>query len=294
MKRVLIVLLTLCFVTLGFADTKVIETGPRVRIIDDYGRTMKLEGNSSLPVTLQDQTTPVVIVPLHKKLGESTLSAEGTIDTYTITVVDATGFVAGNLIILTDVVNSQVYIGTQIGAPAGNVISLDRPLDYTYVIGTLATRSTTNMNVNGTLGTETFGLKQGFDTGLQITADITRIMITMITASSCDLSTFGDIGGGITNGVTVRRRDGNRVNLFNIKSNQEIAGIAYDMTIYAATNPTQGQDGVNARLTFAGQSKMGVVVRVGPGEDIEAIIRDNLTTLTRFVIVAEGSIALVD
>ncbi len=263
----------------------------RVAIADrETGKSVPLEPNNSVPVTVQDQTTPIVIVPLHQKQGETTLATDAAIDNYTVTLTDATGFVDGNLVALSDVANSQVYYGRQVGAPAANVITVDRPFDFTFVTGTTITRNRTNMNIDGSVTTQVFGLRQGVDPALNLTADVVRIIMTMYTATAPTLSDFGDIAGGITNGVTLRKRDGNRVNLFNIKDNGELAGICYDIQFLSVFGP--GQDGVTSRLTFGGWSKMGAVVRVAPNEDIELLVNDNLTSLQKFELIVEGSIVI--
>lgn len=273
-------------------DENSLNRGPgRVCISDqNTGRTVPLEPNDSIPVTVQDQTTPIVIVPLHQKQGEAILAADAIIDTYSVELLDATGFVDGNLVALSDVVNSQVYFGKQVGAPIGNVIAVDRPFDFTYAAGLTITRNRTNMNIDGSGGVETFGLRQGLDPNLNLTADVVRILITMYTTTLPTLSDFGDIPGGITNGVTFRKRDGNRVNIFNIKDNGEFAGIAYDMQFLSAIGG--GQDGLIGRLTFGGWSKMGAVIRVAPDEDVEMLVSDNLISLPKFELIVEGSIVI--
>jgi hypothetical protein len=208
-----------------------------------------------------------------------------------MTLTDATGFVDDNLIAVADTDNSQVYFGRQVGAPVGNTITLDRPLDFTYVSGLTVTRNRTNMNIDGSGGTQTFGLRQGIPNGLELTVDVVRVVLTMYTSSAPTLATFGNLPK-LTMGVTLRRRDGNRVNIFNFKDNGEFAGIAYDMQFLSAIG--QGQDGVVGRLTFGGWSKMGAVVRLAPDEDIELLVNDNLSALQKFEVIPEGSIAITD
>lgn len=261
-------------------------------LIDATGGELTLEPNNSVPVTLQDQTTPIVIVPLHQLKSATTLLTDAVIDTYSFDVTNTTNFTSGSLIVISDVVNSQVYFGIQIGAPVGNTITVDRPIDFTFVAGKYITTNNDNMAVDGSITTQTFGLRQGVETGLDLTVDVVRVMIVMYTSSAPTLSDFGDISGGITNGITLRKRDGNRVNYFNMKDNGDFAGFAYDLQFLSAIG--LGQDGLHGRLTFGGQNKMGAVVRVAPDEDIEAIINDNLATLVKFNIFPEGSIAIVD
>jgi len=64
----------------------------------------------------------------------------------------------------------------------------------------------------------------------------------------------------------------------------------YDWTPYAALNPVQGIDGFVARLTFAGQNKVGVAIRLPIGQDLEVLVQDDLEAITKLEIVAEGHI----
>jgi len=48
------------------------------------------------------------------------------------------------------------------------------------------------------------------------------------------------------------------------------------------------QDGFTGRLTFAGQNKLGAVIRIGADEDLQIVIQDDLTGLSSFSVVAEG------
>ena len=62
----------------------------------------------------------------------------------------------------------------------------------------------------------------------------------------------------------------------------------YDLNIYEAAK--QGANGFIARLTFAGQDKMGVAIRLAINEDMEIIVQDDLSSLLKLTVVAEGSI----
>lgn len=254
--------------------------------ITDGRDRVNVTADHTLAVRQTESSAPLVLVPLHQTIASTTLATPATIDEYTTTVTDATGFAIGQLLALSDPDTQQVYFGEIIGV-SGTTITVDRPFDFTFTAGKLATANRTNMNVNGATTTQVFGLRQGLDPGIAFTVDLHRMMLTLMTATACDLSTFGDIAGGITNGCTFRRRDGNRVNIANIKTNLDIASHAYDMQIYAATNPAQGQDGVTSRLSF---NKFGGVVRIASDEDYEVLINDNLSTLTKFILVVQGII----
>jgi hypothetical protein len=111
--------------------------------------------------------------------------------------------------------------------------------------------------------------------------------MTCLTDTAPQLNEFGDIAA-LVNGLVCRRRDGSYYNIFNVKTNIEIAGIQYDYTPLSALGA--GQNGFYTRLTFAGQSKMGVAQRLGTGEDMEILIQDDLTDIALLEIIAEGHI----
>jgi hypothetical protein len=255
--------------------------------ITDGADRVNVGANGGLDVNIQDPTSPLVLLPLSNVSNETLLTAEVTdIDAYSFTVAVTTGFIDEAFIGLNDPLTGNFWFGHQVGAPVGNVISVDRPLSQVFPIGANAHAGSHNLNIDGSVTPQIFSLRPvGQD--IDVSIDVTRLMLTMITATAADLTTFGDITGGLTKGITLRHRNGITYNVFNVKTNADIAGLSYDMNIYASTNPNQGVDGVTSRMTF---SKMGAVIRVGQNEDLEIIINDDLRTLTEFHVVAEGSV----
>jgi hypothetical protein len=146
------------------------------------------------------------------------------------------------------------------------------------------------MAVDGSVTPQVFGLRgTGAPPGVDISFDLVRIVITLLTTNATAYDLFGDITA-LTKGVLFRVRNGKYKNIFNVKTNGEWAGLMYDMSVADAVNPQQGQNGWIGRMTFGGPSKMGVVIRLPIGEDVEFIIQDNLSTLEKFEVVAEGHI----
>ena len=80
--------------------------------------------------------------------------------------------------------------------------------------------------------------------------------------------------------------DGTFTNYWNIKNNGEIGEMCYDKN-YDDKAPA-GLYGLTARLTFGGQSKIGVVIRLTEGEELQLVVQDDLTGLESFRIMAEG------
>jgi hypothetical protein len=251
---------------------------------------------TGVDVNISDQTTPAILAPFNNIRTNTQLTNAVAVNDYQITVdnIGVADLVINNYCVLFDPVStrfSQFYI-TGI---AGNVIALDRLIDFDYPAGTFVDIGTTNM-ANAGIGASLanpviFGLRGPGSPlpGVDITFDVTRLMFGSTTDLAVDLSTFCDIPA-LTNGLTFRRRDGLVRNIFNIKSNGALKLLAYDWTPYSSTNPNQGQDGMGARLTFAGQNKIGVAIRLPLGDDLEVVITDDLSDIASLYVIAEGHI----
>lgn len=236
-------------------------------------------------VNLQDQHTPPVILPMVLQLGASTVAVEATIGDYTLTVTDDTGFIVGQHIRIINAAADRYYFGF-ILAVDSNVVTLDCPIDFAYMEGSEVTISTPNMAVNGAVTPVTFVLRTGAPS-IPTSIDITRVIVTCIAASTVSLDKFGDLAP-LTRGLLFRRVDSVVQNIFNVKTNGELTNIAYDFTVHAASNPNQGIDGFVSRLTFAGQNKIGVTLRVAQDDNLEMIVQDDLTDLTNLRVTLEG------
>ena len=141
----------------------------------------------------------------------------------------------------------------------------------------------TNMNVNGSVTPQIFGIRNPAGSDIPLAIDITRLMFVGLTTSTPTLAQFGNIAA-LARGIQVRKVDGEWHNVFNAKTNAEMKNIMYDFEIQAAAS--QAQDGFTGRFTL---TNLGAVVRIGANEDLQIIIQDNLTALTKFEIIAEGS-----
>ena len=276
---------------LGYKVNTGVTVG-NVLITDDTGNIMTLEPNGSIPVTLQDQTTPVVIEPFSHLLQATTISAPVAVGDKTVTLVSVTDVSAGKILTFFNPTSVRFMYARCVGAPVGNVVTLDRFFDFAYPAGSYCDVSDANLTVNGSVTPVLYGIRNNAGAvpppGIELTLDVTRIIFQCITTALPELDMFGDIAGGLLNGLHVRRRDGEYYNIFNAQTNGEIAGITYDFSVYEAAK--FGVNGFISRLTFAGQNKMGVAIRLAINEDMEIIVQDDLSSLLRFTIVAEGSI----
>jgi len=252
--------------------------------------------NNGQDVNIQDQHTPSVIAKFNQVLNSTETVGAVAIDDKTVTLDDVTSVAVGSYLIFFNPTYVRFMVATVIGIGSSPVFEIDTPFDFAYPSGTFVDVSRTNMNINGSVTPQIFGLRGlGSPPGVNLSVDVTRIILSTTCTSAVDLNKFVNFTK-LINGIVLRKRDGAYENIFNVKSNREMAGIMYDWQPFSATNPVQGVDGFVARLTFGGQSKVGVVKRLALGEDLEVIIQDDLATaqstelITELEIIAEGHI----
>lgn len=246
-----------------------------VFIGDRDGDLLKIESDGSMPMTWQDPTEPVLIVHASKVHKFTTLASDSAIDDRVISVVDASTCIAGDSIKVISPRAGRFYIG-HIVSVSTNDITLDSPLDYAHLTKASIACANENLAVDGSVTPQIFSLRAADPTGaVPVTVHITRIIIECITDSAVSLDKFGNIAA-LTNGLVMRRVDGVYNNIFNVKTLGDLAGLAYDVVVYEKSAPADNIDGFTVRMTFAGPSKMGTAIEVGPGEDIQFIVSDNL------------------
>jgi hypothetical protein len=266
-----------------------------VTLADREGDLLNIT-NNGLDVSMQDQHTPSVIAKFNKVTNSTTLASAVSIGDTQATLTSTTGVSVGTYLIFFNPESVRFMTATVISVLSSPTFDIDTPFDFAFPEGTYVDVSTTNLAVNGSVTPQVFGLRGvGTPPGIDLTVDITRLIFSCITTSAVDLSKFANFAV-LTKGIVCRVRNGTYENVFNLKSNREIAGIMYDWTPFASTNPQQGVDGFVSRLTFAGANKIGVTKRLALGEDLQIIIQDDLATaqggetITVFEIIAEGHI----
>jgi hypothetical protein len=240
-------------------------------------------------VNIQDQTTPSVIVPFNQVYHNTTLANPVAIDDRIVEISDATIAVTGDLLVIFSPVAVR-FSTFRIVSLNGTTAIVDRPCDFNYIAGSFVSIGITNMAVNGSVTPQHFGIRgTGAPEGVELSYDCTRLIFTCLTDTAVDLAKFGDITA-LIEGLTIRKRDGVYHNILNWKNNGELAGLCYDWTPYSAQNAQQGQHGFVARLTFSGQTKIGVTQRLSLGEDLEVIISEDITGVDYLSIMTQGHI----
>lgn len=257
----------------------------RTTIIDSTGKEWLLESNSAMPVNIQDQHSRALDLKFIKATGiPTTLSVESVEDTRTITIADTTGFVDGNVVGVFEP-NGPFYYGKQIGAPVGNVITLDTPIDSVFPVGVAVLSASDNLAVDGSVTTQIFQIGSARrETTVEL--DITRFLGYIQDGTAMDDGKFGGMSA-LTNGIVLRIKDGSYTNVWNIKTNGDFGLLCFD-TSYTTKPPAGTSHGFRFRNTYAGQAKHGVTIRLLPGETLELLIQDDLTDLELFNMVAQG------
>ena len=242
----------------------------------------------SLEVSLQDQTTQAVISRFVNFTVATTITAEAAIGTKIVSVADATGMAVGQHFTIFNQAVGRWTLG-EIVAINSLDITIDSPLDWTLPVGSDMSTGSYDLSVDGSVTPVEFALRGGTpaEDALAIEFDITRIVIQCKTSSAGALNFFGNIAR-LTNGLLFRRVDGSVQNIFNVKDNGGLANLSFDFSFYTASG--HGTDGFVCRISFAGQDKMGVALRIGAGEDLQFIVQDDLTSLTSLYVVAEGHV----
>lgn len=242
--------------------------------------------DGSIPVNLRDQTTRMVDVPFARPLGASTtLSVAASVNDRTITVADATGFAAGQTVFIYSV--DRFDLVEEVGAPVGNVITLDTPLSYAFGIGTTVINLTAEMAVNGSVTPQTFVAGPVL---VDTVAEITGLSGVLVDNLDMDDSKFGGIPA-LTNGCVLRLNSTEIINYANFKTNGDISAYVRSPIPY---NQKAGGGSYSAPFvtSFAGQSNRGVVVTLTAGQTIDLIVQDDLTALLSFKMYITGRYAV--
>ncbi len=148
----------------------------------------------TLDVHIQDSTAPIMIVYATKLITETTLSVAAVKSAYTISVASAANFVVGQYLTIYSVEANRVFFSFILGINS-LVITLDRQIDFEYSIGSTVSVGIRNMNVNGSITPQIYGIRNTTVDDVPLAFDITRIIVHCETTGVNDLSKFGDIIG---------------------------------------------------------------------------------------------------
>lgn len=258
------------------------------------------DSRGNLEVVKQDQFTNVIDLYLIKKLDDLTILNNLAIDG-TVANVETTGhtpligeyvcFKEGSAFYQAKIINVAPISGNQY------TITLNTPFDFAYTTVGGCSINTVNLAVDGSVTPQVFSLSpKGLGVGVKW--DVVRVTLAFLgdavtgPDSTPDNTSFG-CQDAITKGIVLRHKNGVVKNVFSASTNQELkTRCAGDLSITPANK--NGLFGVDARRTFNGDDKNGVVVRLESKEtgsdEIQVIIQDNLTPHDTILVNVQGHV----
>lgn len=252
------------------------------------GFSVPLESNGAVPVNIQDQTSKALDLYFIKAAAQTTLTSDITPEDTTIDLTSATGFVDKNAVGIFSSVG-QFYFGKQVGAPAGNTITLDAPVDRAFSTGTAnAISATEGLNVDGSSVTQVFQIGPIGAGPNQPMVDITKIIGYMESTVAMDDAKFGSLAA-LTKGIVLRHNNTVIDNIWNAKSNSDLALLCAGDFQYTDKAPA-GSYGARFSYSLAGQGNHGVTIRLNPGDTLEVLVQDDIDGLAKFVMMAQGHV----
>ena len=243
----------------------------------------------NIDVNVQDQTTRSVGFKFTRRLTSAYSLATPTIpNSYRIGLTDATGISVNDKISLCQDHSAPAKFFAYVTAIDNDTLVVNVPMDVVFSSDNDACLYVVDNTLNE-LGSPSSQVIYSIKNESSIPIDITRLMFKMITDDTPNLLTFGDLPA-LEHGMLVRMKllDGTYNNIYNIRVNSEFVLIAYDYDTYLATNPQQGQNGLGVRLTFAGQEKHGVALRIMGYEELQIVCQDDYTDILDFKVMGQG------
>lgn len=245
-----------------------------------------LNGYGALDVFIQDQHTKMLFVPFLVPIATVTMTENTVAGQYTVSLQAGHSFTPTEWFSLRG--NGFFYDG-MILVTSTNIITLDQPIDRVYIAtNTLATRSSGDLNIDASGG----DVIAYVEPPSNISWDVTGIRLVIECETEPDDSKFGNLTV-ITNGITLRKRSptGNYANFGTAHSNGDMA--LFTGQVDYTDKSGGGNHGVRIVADF--KAWWGVTIRLRGGqtpntERLEMIIRDDLSTLIRFHILAIGHV----
>lgn len=205
-----------------------------------------------------------------------------------IQVTDPSSFSVDDVVVLTTPGN--IYFGLVL-VVAADLLTCDSLIPFAFPEGSVIQSFTRDLNVNGAVTPQRFSIFGSGAANVQL--NITRLVMTALTTDPVDLSKFGDIVGGLLNGIMLQGVPAGPIppsNQWNVKTNADLDNLTGgDFKTAAATNPAQGQDGFTARYTYGNPDKHDTIPPINIGDRIDLIIQDNLTTILQLLMLYGGN-----
>lgn len=243
-----------------------------------------LETNGAIPVNIQDQHSQIINSYAVKVSGSvMTLASNITLGSYTAVMTAGHTFVNGDTFYIAQ--DDKSFMATVLNV-ATNTLTLDTPFDYAFPsASSVVFEVSKHMNVDGSSTTQIFEIATG--AASTISLDIYSLRLHIMDNTAMDESTFGGISA-LTRGLVCRKVSANGSQYFywNAKTNGELS-IMIDNTEYSTKAPS-GQYAVMFQWKI--RETHGVSIRIEPGDKLELLVQDDLTSLTSMECTVQGHV----
>lgn len=244
-----------------------------------------MNGVKGLQTFEQDKTAPIIDWKFHRNLQTVSLASDTVLDATTIAFSPGHGFVVGNTICILEGQNASQFAVLAVNV---NVITIDSPMDKVYTAaGTTVVRHSFDMRVAGSLASPAvFSMKP---IPGQVWHISRVIFVIESSANSMDFTEFGS-QPALTNGCVLRKKNGDRQNIFNWKSNGELINRSFDAIFQEKTGG--GGSGFVCESSFGGKENRNTIIRLDGdnGDDLQVLVQDDLTdsSFLKIFMVAQG------
>jgi len=246
--------------------------------------TPAINKKNKVDVFVNDQTNPLFQYFFIRELKtDITLMAPVAVDATTINVSTGHGFTAAAGEVIT-IFEGNRYIQQTVKSVLADAVTISHPVPNTFTVaGAVVIRGNRLLNIDGSVTPATFTAALRSFT---LPVDIGMIKICAVHAAEADDSKFAGITA-LTNGLFLRKTDGFVFNLGNYINNNDFR--QFGASVEYANKA--GGGAYSTVATFDILHTFGQVVRLDAraGDELLAVVRDDLSGLTSLTISAIGS-----
>lgn len=253
----------------------------KTQIIDSLWNTWNLESNWAMPINIQDQTSELLDVYFWQVQWTCILSSATIIDNNQVTLQSWHWVTIWNLIAFREWIRyTQCYVNNVVW----DIITLDRPMDYTYSTSAQVLRWISNMAVDWSITPQIFRVTPVWLSNIKF--DITKLIFFIEDNTQMDSQKFGWIAS-ISNWLVLRKKDWIYKNIFSVKNNWDFAHHC-DVLEYDDRAWWSWVYAIRIIKNFWWQHNQWVVIRLdsNSNDELQIIIQDNLTLLSRLQCIA--------
>jgi hypothetical protein len=252
-----------------------------VGIKDSTNEEWKLDTNNAMPINIRDQFTDSIDLYAHIDKAIPSITVNTSLYDEAIVVNSIADVVAGDVIVIYE--GCRFYQSLVLSA-AVLTINLASPLDFAFTTAAIVHIGTWNLAVNGSVTPQIAHIFVPSECEF----NIYQINISITDNVIMDSAKFGGIAA-LTNGILFRMVNGTIKNLPLVVNNIGFSEQGFDIK-YDEKAPA-GVYGFQAKKNYPIVNGVSLRLNGKTNDEIQCIIRDDLTDLTMFNITINGHIA---